>query len=182
MNREHALFDANRCVAVSPSDVAPAMIALDAKFVIQNAKKGQRVVSAEDFFIGPSVDITRLTQMEANDLLVAIRLPKEWANAKFYFEKVTDRKSWDFALVNVAAAIVLNNGVVERSRIAVGGVAATPKRMDVAEDTIKGKKIDAELASLAGQSVTRKARPLNYNHFKVPLMANLVTRAIRDIA
>ena len=86
-NREHALFDANRCVAVSPSDMAPTMIALDAKMVIRNAK-GERVVGAEDFFIGPSIDIIRMTQMQPEDLLVAIRIPKEWAGARFYFEKV----------------------------------------------------------------------------------------------
>ena len=179
-NREHAIFDANRCVAVSPSDMAPTMIALDAKMVIRNAK-GERVVSAEEFFIGPRIDITRMTQMQPEDLLVAIRIPKEWAGARFYFEKVTDRNTWDFALVNVAAAVKTDaSGVVQNSRVAVGGVSCTPRRVAVAEETIKGKKVDQELAQLAGQSVARGARPLNYNHFKVPLMANLVMRSVRD--
>ena len=179
-NREHALFDANRCVAVSPSDMAPTMIALDAKMVIRNAK-GERVVNAEDFFIGPRTDITRMTQMQPEDLLVAIRIPKEWAGARFYFEKVTDRQTWDFPLVNVAAAVKTDaGGVVQDSRVAVGGVAATPRRVQVAEQTIKGQKVDQDLAKLAGQSVTRGAHPLNYNHFKIPLMANLVMRAVRD--
>ena len=143
-NREHALFDANRCVAVSPSDMAPTMIALDAKMVIHNAK-GERVVGAEDFFIGPRIDIVRMTQMQPEDLLVAIRIPKEWAGARFYFEKVTDRNTWDFALVNVAAAVKTDaSGAVQNSRIAVGGVAATPRRCGVAEETIKGKKVDQE--------------------------------------
>jgi xanthine dehydrogenase YagS FAD-binding subunit len=179
-NREHAIFDANRCVAVSPSDLAPAMIALDAKMVIRNAK-GERVVAAEEFFIGPRIDITRMTQMQPEDLLVAIRIPKEWAGGRFYFEKVTDRNAWDFPLVNVAAAVKTDaGGVVQAARVAVGGVSCTPRRVGVAEETIKGKKVDQELAQLAGQSVTRGARPLNYNHFKVPLMANLVMRAVRD--
>ncbi len=179
-NREHALFDANRCVAVTPSDLAPAMIALDAKMVVRNSK-GERVVPAEEFFIGPRTDITRMTRLAPEDLLVAIRIPKEWAGARFYFEKVTDRNSWDFALVNVAAAVKTDaSGTVQDSRIAVGGVSCTPRRAGVAEETIKGKKVDQELAQLAGQSVTRGARPLNYNHFKIPLMANLVTRSVRD--
>jgi xanthine dehydrogenase YagS FAD-binding subunit len=179
-NREHAIFDANRCVAVSQSDLAPAMVALDAKLVIRNAK-GERVVSAEEFFIGPRVDITRMTQLQPEDLLVAIRIPKQWAGARFYFEKVTDRNTWDFPLVNVAAAIKTDaGGVVQDARVAVGGVSCTPRRVGVAEETIKGKKVDAELAELAGQSSTRGARPLNYNHFKVPLMANLVQRSLRD--
>ena len=132
-NREHAIFDANRCVAVSQSDMAPTMIALDAKMVIHNAK-GERVVNAEEFFVGPKIDITRLTQLQPEDLLVAIRIPKEWAGARFYFEKVTDRYTWDFALVNVAAAVKTDaGGTVANSRIALGGVAATPRRCGVAE-------------------------------------------------
>jgi xanthine dehydrogenase YagS FAD-binding subunit len=112
---------------------------------------------------------------------VAIRIPKAWAGARFYFEKVTDRNAWDFPLVNVAAAVKTDaGGVVEEARVAVGGVACTPRRIGVAEETIKGKKVDQELAQLAGQSSTRGARPLNYNHFKVPLMANLVMRSVRD--
>ena len=179
-NREHAIFDANRCVAVSPSDMAPAMIALDAKMVIRSTK-GERVVPAEEFFIGPRTDITRMTQMQGEDLLVAIRIPKEWAGARFYFEKVTDRNAWDFPLVNVAAAVKTDaGGVVQNSRVAVGGVSCTPRRVTVAEETIKGKKVDQQLAQLAGQAATRGARPLNFNHFKVPLMQNLVMRSVRD--
>jgi xanthine dehydrogenase YagS FAD-binding subunit len=179
-NREHAIFDANRCVAVSQSDLAPVMVALDAKLVIRNAK-GERVVGAEEFFIGPRTDITRMTQVQPEELLVAIRIPKQWAGARFYFEKVTDRNTWDFPLVNVAAAIKTDaGGVVQEARVAVGGVSCTPRRIGVAEETIKGKKVDQELAELAGQSSTRGAHPLNYNHYKVPLMASLVQRSVRD--
>jgi xanthine dehydrogenase YagS FAD-binding subunit len=179
-NREHALFDANRCVAVSPSDLAPVMIALDAKMVIKGPK-GERVVPAGEFFIGPRTDITRMTQTQPEELLVAIRVPKNWAGARFYFEKVTDRNTWDFPLVNVAAAIKADaSGVVQDARVAVGGVSCTPRRVVVAEETIKGKKVDNDLAQVAGQVSTRGARPLNYNHFKIPLMANLVMRSLRD--
>jgi xanthine dehydrogenase YagS FAD-binding subunit len=125
VNREHALFDTDRCVAVSPSDTAPALVALDAKFVIRGGK-GERVIGAEEFFIGPKIDITHLTSVQPDELLVAIRIPKEWAGAHFYFEKIADRESWDFALVNVAAAIVVDNGVIQRSRVAAGGVSAVP--------------------------------------------------------
>jgi xanthine dehydrogenase YagS FAD-binding subunit len=179
VNREHALFDTDRCVTVNPSDTAPALVALDAKMVIKSAK-GERVVGTDEFFIGPKIDITHLHSTKPNELLVAIRLPKDWAGARFYFEKVADRETWDFPLVNVAAAIVVNNGVIERSRIACGAVSAVPRRLMAVEDIIKGKAPSADLATLAGQSSTRGARPLNYNRFKIPLMANLVTRAVRD--
>ena len=181
VNREHALFDADRCVAVSPSDTAPALVALDAKMVIKRSK-GERIAGAEEFFIGPKTDITRLTSLKPEEILTGVRIPKSWASARFYFEKVADRDAWDFALVNVAAAIVVNNGVVARSRIACGGVSAVPRRLTVVEEVIQGKPVEEATAKLAGQSAVRGARPLNYNQFKIPLMANLVTRAVRDAA
>ena len=181
VNREHALFDADRCVAVSPSDTAPALVALDARMVIKSSK-GERIAGAEEFFIGPKTDITRLTSVKPEEILTAVRIPNSWAGARFYFEKVADRDTWDFALVNVAAAIVVNNGVVERSRIASGGVSAVPRRLTVVEDVIQGKPAEEATAKLAGQAAVRGARPLNYNQFKIPLMANLVTRAVRDAA
>ena len=181
VNREHALFDADRCVAVSPSDTAPALVALDAKMVIKSSK-GERVASAEEFFIGPKTDITRMTSLKPEEILTAIRIPNSWAGARCYFEKVAVRDAWDFALVNVAAAIVVNNGVVERSRIACGGVSAVPRCLTVVEEVIRGKPAGEEIAKLAGQSAVRGAKPLNYNQYKIPLMANLVTRAVRDAA
>lgn len=181
MNREHALFDADRCVAVTPSDTAPVLVVLEAEMRLQSVD-GERTVKAEDFFIGPAVDITRMTVRELNEILTAIRIPATWAGAKFYFEKVADRQTWDFPLVNVASALVVSDGVVERARVACGGVACTPRLLPIVEEVVRGKAIDEQLAQLAGQSVTRGARPLNYNHFKVPLMQNLVKRAVRDAA
>ena len=95
INREHAILGADRCVAVNPSDSAPALIALDAQMVIRNTK-GERVVNAEDYFIGPAIDITRMTVLKPGDLLTAIRIPATWAGAQFYFEKVRDRAGVGF--------------------------------------------------------------------------------------
>jgi len=179
INREHALFESDRCVAVSPSDGAPALVALDAKFVLQSSS-GQRVIGTDEFFIGPKVDITHLTSTKPEEILTAIRLPKSWANASFYFEKVADRNTWDFPLVNVAAAMRVQNGVVQDARIACGGVSAVPRRLTSVEQIIKGQSVSENLAKVAGQSASRGARPLNYNGFKIPLMENLVMRAVRD--
>jgi xanthine dehydrogenase YagS FAD-binding subunit len=99
---------------VSPSDTAPALVALDAKFVIRSSK-GERVVPAEEFFIGPQIDITRMTSTKPEEILVAIRVPTTFANAYFYFEKVADRNTWDFPLVNVAAAISVKNGMIDEA-------------------------------------------------------------------
>ena len=179
MNREHCLFNANRCVAVSPSDTAPACIALDAEMVIAGPK-GERTVKAEEFFIGPAVDITRMTVLKPDEILTRIRVPNSWAGARFYFEKVADRKSWDFALVNVASAMKMEGDTITDIRIACGGVECVPKRLTVVENVVKGGPRDEESAELAAKSASRGATPLNYNHFKIPLMENLVRRAIRD--
>ncbi len=179
MNREHCLFGADRCIAVTPSDTGPALVALDASMVIRNTD-GERVVAAEDFFIGPDVDIERMTVLQPGDILTSIRIPNTWAGASFYFEKVADRKTWDFPLVNIAAALRVSNGTIDDIRIAAGGVECIPRRMTVVEDIVRGSAQDEETAMLAGSSASRGATPLNYNHFKIPLLENLVMRAIRD--
>jgi xanthine dehydrogenase YagS FAD-binding subunit len=179
VNREHALFDTDRCVAVTPSDTAPALVALDARFVIKSAK-GERVIGPEQFFIGPKTDITKMTSVAHEEILTAIRISNAWAGAHFYFEKVADRDTWDFPLVNVAAAMTVKDGVIENCRIACGGVSATPRRLTAVEGIVKGKPMSADIAKIAGQSAPRGASPLNYNQFKIPLMANLVMRAVRD--
>jgi xanthine dehydrogenase YagS FAD-binding subunit len=178
INREHAILGADRCVAVSPSDTAPALIALDAQLVIRNAR-GERVVAAEDYFVGPALDITRMTALRPGDLLTTIRIPATWAGAQFYFEKVRDRNVWDFPLVNVAAAMKFSGPTIQGIRLAVGAVAAQPLRLTRVEAAVTGKPRNAETAELAGQLAIDGAVPLRYNGYKVPLMRNLVKRAIR---
>ncbi|HJO11193.1 MAG TPA: xanthine dehydrogenase family protein subunit M [Gammaproteobacteria bacterium] len=178
LNREHALFGASRCVAVSPSDTAPALVALDATMVVSSTG-GQRLISAEDFFVGPARDIVNMTVLNEGEILTAVRLPNTWANAEFYFEKVADRNVWDFALVNIAAAIKVSGGVIEDARLVAGAVEATPRRLVDVENAIRGQQRSAQTADQVAALSTEGARPLNYNHFKVPLMQNLVKRAIR---
>ena len=179
-NREHAILHADRCVAVNPSDSAPALIALDAKFVIRTSK-GERVVDAEDYFLGPDIDITRLHILRPGDLLTAIRIPSTWAGAQFYFEKVRDRNVWDFPLLNVASAMVVSNGSIERIRIAVNGAAARPLRLKGVEDAVRGKPPNATTGEMAGKLAVQGAVPLQFNAYKIPLMRNLVKRAIGGV-
>jgi xanthine dehydrogenase YagS FAD-binding subunit len=179
-NREHAIFGASRCVAVHPSDSVPALIALDAKFVLRTPK-GERIVNAEDYFVGPEIDITRLNILQPGDLLVAIRIPATWAGAKFYFEKVRDRNVWDFPLMNVASAMVLSGNNIERIRIAVNAVAPRPMRLKAVEDAVRGKPADASTGEMAGKLAVQGAVPLQFNVYKVSLMRNLVKRAIGGV-
>lgn len=179
-NREHAILQADRCVAVNPSDTAPALIALDAKFVI-STRKGERLVNAEDYFIGPDIDITRLHILQPGDLLTAIRIPSTWAGAKFYFEKVRDRNVWDFPLLNVASAMVVSDGKIDRIRIAVNGAAARPLRLTAVENAVRGMPANAGTGEMAGKLAVQGAVPLQFNAYKIPLMRNLVKRAIGGV-
>jgi xanthine dehydrogenase YagS FAD-binding subunit len=181
INREHAIFDANRCVAVNPSDTAPALIALDAQMVIRSSGR-ERVVDAQNYFIGPSVDITRMTVLQPGELLTAIRIPAAWAGAEFYFEKIRERQVWDFPLVNIAAALKVSNGTISGSRVVVNAVAAHPMRLTAVEDAIVGKPRNEATAAMAGDLAARGARPLAHNGYKIPLVKNLVKRAIRGEA
>jgi xanthine dehydrogenase YagS FAD-binding subunit len=179
-NREHAILHAERCVAVNPSDTAPALIALDAKFVIRT-HKGERVIDAEDYFIGPDIDITSLHILQPGDLLTAVRIPSTWAGAHFYFEKVRDRNVWDFPLLNVASAMVVSGNNIERIRIAVNGAAARPLRLKAVEDAVRGKPANGATGEMAGKLAVQGAVPLQFNAYKIPLMRNLVKRAIGGV-
>ncbi|MEX0619297.1 MAG: xanthine dehydrogenase family protein subunit M [Pseudohongiellaceae bacterium] len=177
MNREHAIFGASRCVAASPSDTAPALVALDATMVIRSSS-GERTVSAEDYFIGPAVDILHTTVLRPGEILTGVRIPNTWANATFYFEKVADRNVWDFPLVNIAAAFRVNGGTIEDSRIVCGSVECTPHRATSVENAIRGQAKNASTAESVATLSTDGARALAHNGFKIPLMQNLVRRAI----
>jgi len=177
MNREHALFETSRCVAASASDTAPALVALNATMVIKSTQ-GERMLSAEDYFVGPSIDIQNTTALRPGEVLTAVRLPTDWANASFYYEKVSDRNVWDFSLVNVAAAFKLDNEIIQDSRIVCGAVQCTPRRIVNVENAIRGQVKSQKTADLVSDSSTAGAKALAHNGFKVPLMRNLVKRAI----
>ena len=179
-NREHAILHAERCIAVNPSDTAPALIALDAKFVV-STPKGEQVVDAEDYFVGPDLDITRMNILRPGYLLTEIRIPSTWAGAEFYFEKVRDRNVWDFPLMNVASAIRSSADVIQNIRIAVNAVAARPLRLKMVEDVVRGKPRNAATGESAGKLAVQGAVPLQFNAYKIPLMRNLVKRAIGGV-
>lgn len=179
-NREHAILHAERCIAVNPSDTAPALIALDAKFVL-STPKGEQLVDAEDYFVGPDLDITRMNILRPGYLLTEIRIPSTWAGAEFYFEKVRDRNVWDFPLMNVASSTRSSAGTIQNIRIAVNAVAARPLRLKAVEDAVRGKPRNASTGEEAGRLAVQGAVPLQFNAYKIPLMRNLVKRSISGV-
>jgi xanthine dehydrogenase YagS FAD-binding subunit len=179
-NREHAILHAERCVAVNPSDTAPALIALGAQFVLMTPN-GRRVIDAEDYFLGPDLDITRMNILQPGYLLTMILIPSTWAKTDFYFEKVRDRNVWDFPLMNVASAMKSSAGTIQDIRIAVNAVAARPLRLKMVEDSVRGKPRNAATGEAAGKLAVQGAVPLQFNAYKIPLMRNLVKRAIAGV-
>jgi xanthine dehydrogenase YagS FAD-binding subunit len=120
-----------------------------------------------------------MTVLRPGELLTAIRIPATWAGAQFYFEKVRDRQVWDFPLVNVAAAIKESGGRITEARIAVGAVAARPLRLRAVEAALAGQPLSEETATRAGELAIDGAKALRFNAYKIPLMRNLVRRAVR---
>jgi xanthine dehydrogenase YagS FAD-binding subunit len=177
-NREHAIFNASRCVAVTPSDTANALVALEAGIVIAR-KGGERVVPAAEFFIGPDVNIRRMTQLEPGEILTAVRIPSTWAGATFHFEKVADRTVWDFALLSIAAAFRMQGDTITSSRVVLGAAACVPYRLEAVERALSGAKRDAATADRVANLESAAAKTLNFNQYKVPLMENLIRRAVR---
>src|SRR6266850_1982554 len=139
------------------------------------------ILGADHYFVGPGTDITRMNALRPGELLTAIRLPGDWAGSQFYFEKVRDRQVWDFALVSVASAMVLSGTTIQNIRLVVNGVAARPLRLAAVEALVKGKPRNEATAALAGELAIEGAQPLRFNAYKVPLMRNLVKRAIRGV-
>ncbi|HYP79048.1 MAG TPA: xanthine dehydrogenase family protein subunit M [Steroidobacteraceae bacterium] len=177
-NREHAIFGASRCVAVTPSDTANALTALDASMVIRN-RSGERVVAASDFFVGPDVNIRRMNVVEPGEILTAVRIPGTWAKAHFYFEKVADRATWDFALLSISAALRLEGETIRDARLVCGAAACVPYRLTAVERALVGSARSDEVIARAVGQAADGATLLRYNQYKIPLLQNLVRRAIK---
>jgi xanthine dehydrogenase YagS FAD-binding subunit len=176
-NREHALFNASRCVAVTPSDTAPALVALEAQMVIAS-QRGERIVPAARFFVGPAVDIENTTVLRPGEILTAVRIPAKWANAEFYYEKIADRNVWDFALVSIAAAMRVEGGNITAASVVCGAVECVPRRLTSVERAIQGRPRSQATADMVAGMASQGARPLARNQFKMPMMDNLVQRML----
>jgi len=146
--------------------------------MVLRSAAGGRTVPAQDYCVGPANNIDNPTVLRPGEMLTAVRIPSTLANASFYIEKVADRNVWDFSLVNVAAAFKVSGGVIEDSRIVCGAVQATPRRVTSVENAIRGQAKNAATADTIGAMATTGARALAHNGFKIPLMQNLIKRAI----
>lgn len=176
-NRYHAILGGGPCFIVHPSDVAPALIALDASLEIASPE-GRRVVPIEEFFVGPKIDPSRENILKANEIIAEIHAPNPKDNSRGIYLKAMERKAWDFATVSVASQITFDDGIVSSARIVLGGVAPIPWRVPDAEAVVQGKEIDENIAEQAAEAALANNRPLRDNAYKVELAKALVRRAL----
>ena len=180
-NHHHAIFQAGPCVAVHPSDLAPALIALEASVEI-TGPGGERSVLVEDFLRDPTADRRIEHDLQPGELITAVVAPSGPEAARSTYLKAMERAAWAFALVSVAVRLTLEGGEVSDVRIVLGGVANTPQRAVEAERVLIGRQAGVEAFDLAAQSAVEGARALQHNGYKITLARNLVGRALTQAA
>jgi xanthine dehydrogenase YagS FAD-binding subunit len=164
---------------VSPSDTAPALIALDATVRIHGP--APRDMALQDLFVPPGENITIMHRVAAREVLSHVLVPVR-AGTRSTFIKYAMRNSWDFAIASVGAALRLEAGVVRGARIVLGGVAPVPWRSLPAERTVEGDRLTPQTIEAAAQAAIVEASPLAHNEYKVALVKTLVRRALTELA
>ena len=181
-NKDHAILGASRhCVATHPSDMAVALTALDAVVHVQGPAGGRAIPIAELYRL-PGQEPERDTTLQHADLITAVDLPPLGFSSSSRYRKVRERASYAFALVSVAAALQVQDGLVRDARIALGGVAHMPWRAHKAEDAVRGGPAIEESFRAAARAELADAAPLRDNAYKVPLAANVITRTLLDLS
>jgi xanthine dehydrogenase YagS FAD-binding subunit len=181
-NRYHAILGGLGCFIVSPSDLGPALIALDAQAVIGSASGGTRSIPLESFFIGPDVDVHRETVLLPGEMLVRVDVPRPAGGQRGVYLKARGRETWDFATTAAAVSLVMTGSTCTSARVVLGGVAPKPWRSTDAEAALQGKTITAAVAAQAAAAAVKLARPMQYNAYKVDQVQVLIQRAVLQAA
>jgi xanthine dehydrogenase YagS FAD-binding subunit len=179
-NQYHAVFGGEMCYMVAPSDMAPALMALDAKAEIAGPK-GSRSIPLAQFYVMPEKNILRETILSPQEMLVGVEIPAPPQGAKGIFLKVKERQAFDFALVSVAVNLMLRGGTVSDSRIVFGGVAPIPMRSTKAEASLKNKGVK-ESTGAACAAAADGAKPLTGNGYKVQMTKGVLEQALGRLA
>lgn len=183
-NQLHALFDVSPCVAVHPSDLATALVALDAAVRLRGPG-GERTLPLAELLAPPDEARRTETTLGEGELILSVELPAPLAGTRGAYLKAMDRKVWAFALVGVAAVLRLGGPGgrrVEDARLVLGGVAPVPWRATAAEAVLRGAELDEATAARAAVAALSDARPLAHNGYKLPLAEALIRRALASLA
>ena len=179
-SRVHAILGASdACIAVNPSDMSVALAALDA-VVLLASTRGERRIALADFHRLPGTSPQLDTQLLPGELITGVELPASSFARHAHYLKVRDRASYAFALVAVAAALEIRDGVVRQARIALGGVAHKPWRVPAAEALLVGRPLGEQLSRQVAVRLMAGAHAYKDNHFKIELAQRAVVRALRN--
>ena len=176
LSKYHAIFDGDPVYIVHPSDIAPALIALNASIKI-TGPEGDKTIKVEEFFTLPSDNPFRENVLQPNEIVVEIQVPKPKPNTKSYYLKAREKGAPDFALVSVAGVFEMAGRTCQIANIILGGVAPKPRRSTEAEAALTGKMLNKDVCTMAGAEAVQKAQPMNDNAYKVTLTQNLISRA-----
>ena len=180
-NQFHAIFGGGPSFIVHPSDTAPALVALDAKFRVAGPS-GERTVAAADFFVLPKQNAARENVLAEDEVLASVQLPAPRPGTRSAYHKVMDREAWTHAVVSAAIVLEMDGALCRSARIVLGGVAPIPWRVPEAERMLAGQRITPELAAQAGETALAGANPLRKNAYKVPLTKAVVRRTLAELA
>ena len=172
-NENHAIFGEGECVAVSPSDMATGLFALDAKINTMSTKGG-KVIPIRGFYT-PLGHI-----LEPDEIITSVSVPKVKPHTRQRFLKFRPRKAIDFSTVSVSSVITSVNDVIQNAKVVVGGVSPMPYEAAAAEQILIGESVKESVAEKAAEAAVRDAMPLSKNGFKVPLVKALVKRSILE--
>lgn len=181
-NKYNAIIGGGPSFIVHPSDLAPVLVALDARVTV-NGANGRREIPLDKFFTLPAEgNVRRENVLENDDIITEIFVPASPLAAHSTYLKFKERESLDFALAAVAAAVRLGSDrAVQDVRIVLGGVAPIPWRVPAAEKFLVGKQLNADVLSEAAKIALKDAQPLEKNAYKVPLAQTLVRRALAKV-
>lgn len=181
-NRMHAIFGfSDKCIAVHPSDMSVALVALDA-VVLVTGSKGNRSIPFENFHRLPGDAPQKDNNLEKGELITALELPDNSFTKNVHYLKIRDRASYAFALVSVAAALNLDGNMIKDARLAMGGVAHKPWRLLEAEKALAGKQVSEDAFRQAAEIAMKDAKGFKYNSFKLKMGANAIVEALKTAA
>jgi xanthine dehydrogenase YagS FAD-binding subunit len=176
-----SIMGGHGCYAVHASDLAPPLMALEARVALAGPS-GVRALPLEQFFAGPERDVRRENVSAADEVLTAVTLPAARPGWRGTYLKARERTAGDFPLVSVAVGYALDAGLIRQARLVLGGVAPVPRRSPSAEAVLEGQRPSPDLASHAAAAALANAQPLTHNAFKVEIGRALVERAIMAVA
>ncbi|MDU0371586.1 xanthine dehydrogenase family protein subunit M [Hymenobacter endophyticus] len=182
VNRVHAIFGfSDKCIAVHPSDMSVALVALDATVQV-SGPKGSRSISFADFHRLPGDTPEKDTNLEPGELITAVDIPDNPFTRHVHYQKVRERASYAFALLSVAAALDIDNGTIKAARLAMGGVAHKPWRLTAAEQVLVGKPATEEIFREAATVAMQGAKAFKHNEYKLRLGPNAIVQALKTAA